>query len=156
MTDNNQLPGHVSELLNAIHGYLSMFDVLQQRGAYLPKSNTIEPGKMRRHARQVRPIAEPIIVNWYEPLIEHADAILTLTNDNNLRVLIRKLKRVAAAEVDNLRELLTQTEKTSGPDDALRVLLSGYTMGAFGMFARRQQIKSAMSELKSWQDDHAA
>jgi ATP-dependent 26S proteasome regulatory subunit len=153
MTNDNELQAHIAELLNALHGYLSMDDVLKQRTAHLPNS-TLDPADLRRRARRYSPIAAPVIAKWYEPLTEHVSAILTLTNDKNLRIIVRRLKRLARADVEDRRKFFTQAEETPTVADSVKLLGKAATT-AFGMTARRNQIKSAMSELQTFYNSAA-
>lgn len=154
MTNNDELRRHVRELLNAVYGYLSMDDVLQQRAAHV-RNTTFDPADVSRRARQYGPIADEATADWYEPLCEHAAAVLTLTDDRSLRIVVRKLKHLADADVEERRNTLAKGSEVAAPVDSLKFLGSATTT-AFGMLARRKQIKAALSELQTWQTNHAA
>ncbi|WP_301150234.1 hypothetical protein [Mycobacterium simiae] len=146
MTNNDSLGDHIKKLLGALGERLPRDTLYRERTAAIAKINFADPDDLRRWAQEYRMATEDTLANMYYRIDLHCSAILKLTSDQNITGPVETLAHLTQTEIGDVRDLISEIERTSNPGDKLMVIMKVIGAGMRGL-PRQKQIEAEIVKL---------
>lgn len=145
MTPFDNLKAHVYGLLSALHELPPKFPLVQQRSPRLAADADWQ--EIQRWSNELSATVDNTLAEVYRRIALHADAIIQLTDDENILAPVRKLGSLTTDEIRDLRNAAAEIGAVSDIPGVMRWRLK-WLLGGFFIRLRRNQIVSATAELE--------